>query len=33
VKPMLFDPEVNTYHGVGRLLGRAFSIGKDIRGR
>lgn len=33
VKPMLFDPEVNTYHGVGRLLGRALSIGKDIRGR
>jgi len=33
VKPMLFAPEINTYHGVGRLLGRAFSIGKDVRGR
>jgi hypothetical protein len=33
VKPMLFNPEINTYHGVGRLLGRAFSIGKDIRAR
>jgi len=33
VKPILFDPEINTYHGVGRLLGRAFSIGKDVRGR
>lgn len=33
VKPILFDPGINTYHGVGRLLGRAFSIGKEIRGR
>jgi len=32
VKPMLFDPEINTYHGVGRLLGNAYSIGKVIRG-
>jgi hypothetical protein len=32
VKPILFDPEINTYHGVGRLLGRAYSIGKEIRG-
>lgn len=33
VKPILFDPGINTYHGVGRFLGRAFSIGKEIRGR
>ena len=32
VRPILFDPEINTYHGVGKLLGRAFSVGKDIRG-
>jgi flavin reductase (DIM6/NTAB) family NADH-FMN oxidoreductase RutF len=31
VKPILFDPEINTYHGVGRKIGRAYSIGKDIR--
>jgi hypothetical protein len=29
---MLFDPEINTYHGVGRFLGHAYSIGKVIRG-
>ena len=33
VKPMLFDPEINTYHGVGGLLGHAYSIGKEIRAR
>jgi len=33
VKPMLFAPEINTYHGVGRLLGHAFSIGKVNRAR
>lgn len=32
VKPILFAPGINTYHGVGRLLGRAFSIGKEVRG-
>jgi flavin reductase (DIM6/NTAB) family NADH-FMN oxidoreductase RutF len=32
VRPILFEPEINTYHGVGKLLGRAFSVGKDIRG-
>jgi len=33
VRPILFEPEINTYHGVGKLLGRAYSIGKDIQGR
>lgn len=33
VRPILFEPEINTYHGVGKLLGRAFSMGKEIRGR
>ncbi len=30
VKPMLFDPEVNTYHGVGRFIGKAYKIGREI---
>jgi flavin reductase (DIM6/NTAB) family NADH-FMN oxidoreductase RutF len=33
VMPILFDPEVNTYRGVGKLLGNAFSLGKEIRDR
>jgi flavin reductase (DIM6/NTAB) family NADH-FMN oxidoreductase RutF len=32
VRPILFEPEVRTYHGVGRLLGNAYSIGKDLPG-
>jgi flavin reductase (DIM6/NTAB) family NADH-FMN oxidoreductase RutF len=31
VRPILFEPEINTYHGVGKLLGRAFYMGKEIR--
>lgn len=31
VKPILFEPEIMTYHGVGRLLGHAYSIGKKTR--
>ena len=31
VRPILFEPEVRTYHGVGRLLGKAYSIGKPDR--
>jgi flavin reductase (DIM6/NTAB) family NADH-FMN oxidoreductase RutF len=30
VKPILFAPEGRKYQAVGRYLGRAFSIGKDI---
>lgn len=30
VKPILFDPEVNTYHGVGRFVGKAYKIGREI---
>jgi flavin reductase (DIM6/NTAB) family NADH-FMN oxidoreductase RutF len=33
VRPILFAPEINTYHGVGKLLGNAFSSGKEIRDR
>lgn len=30
VRPILFGPEIRTYHGVGKYLGQAFSIGKEI---
>ncbi|MDP2912249.1 MAG: flavin reductase family protein [Candidatus Omnitrophota bacterium] len=30
IKPILYDPEVCTYHGIGKCLGRAFFIGKEI---
>ena len=30
VKPIVFGPEIRTYHGIGRYLGRAFEIGKGI---
>lgn len=31
VKPIVFGPEILTYHGLGKYLGRAFSIGWDIQ--
>jgi len=30
VKPIIFGPEVRTYHGIGPYLGQAFAIGKDL---
>ncbi len=30
VKPIVFSPEIRTYHGVGDYLGQAFSIGRDM---
>ncbi len=30
VKPIIFGPEIRTYHGIGPYLGQAFDIGKDI---
>ena len=30
VQPVLFAPEVRTYHGIGKTLGKAFSMGKEI---
>jgi len=30
VKPIIFDPANRTYHGVGKYLGQAFSIGKEV---
>ena len=32
VRPILYVPQLGTYHGIGRNLGRAHSIGKTIRG-
>jgi flavin reductase (DIM6/NTAB) family NADH-FMN oxidoreductase RutF len=31
VKPILYAPETNTYYGVGTFLGKAFSIGQDVK--
>lgn len=31
VKPIIFEPGNGTYHGVGKYLEKAFSIGKEIR--
>ena len=31
VQPVLFAPEVRTYHGIGKTLGKAFSMGKEIQ--
>jgi flavin reductase (DIM6/NTAB) family NADH-FMN oxidoreductase RutF len=30
VKPIIFGPEIRTYHGLGAYLGKAFAVGKDI---
>ncbi len=32
VSPLIFSPEARAYHGVGKYVGKAFSIGKEIRG-
>jgi flavin reductase (DIM6/NTAB) family NADH-FMN oxidoreductase RutF len=29
-RPLIFGPEIRTYHGIGKYLGQAFAIGKDI---
>jgi len=31
VQPVLFAPEARTYHGIGKTIGKAFSIGKEIK--
>lgn len=33
LKPVVFGPQIRTYHGIGTFLGRAFSIGKGIRSK
>jgi flavin reductase (DIM6/NTAB) family NADH-FMN oxidoreductase RutF len=30
VKPIIFGPEIRTYHGIGKFLGQAFAIGRDL---
>jgi len=30
VRPIIFGPEVRSYHGIGKYLGQAFSIGRDL---
>jgi flavin reductase (DIM6/NTAB) family NADH-FMN oxidoreductase RutF len=30
VRPIIFGPEIRTYHGLGKYLGLAFAIGKDL---
>jgi flavin reductase (DIM6/NTAB) family NADH-FMN oxidoreductase RutF len=30
VKPIVFGPEVRTYHGLGKYLGEAFSLGRKV---
>jgi flavin reductase (DIM6/NTAB) family NADH-FMN oxidoreductase RutF len=30
IRPILFSPEGRKYHGVGKLLGKAFSMGKEV---
>jgi hypothetical protein len=30
LKPLIFDPGTTGYYGIGRFVGKAFSIGKEI---
>ncbi|MDW7732541.1 MAG: flavin reductase family protein [Methanolobus sp.] len=30
VRPVVFAPETRNYHGVGKMLGKAFSIGREL---
>ncbi|WP_292465617.1 flavin reductase family protein [Methanolobus sp.] len=31
VRPVIFGPEIRNYYGVGKVLGKAFSIGKEMK--
>lgn len=31
LRPLIFGPQIRTYHGIGSFVGRAFSIGKEIK--
>ncbi|MGZ9135129.1 MAG: flavin reductase family protein [Candidatus Deferrimicrobiaceae bacterium] len=33
VQPIIYAPEVRSYHGIGRSLGSAYSLGKTIGGK
>ena len=30
VRPILFSPDTDAYHGVGSVVGKAFDMGKDL---
>ena len=30
IRPIMFSPDGRKYHGVGRLLGNAFSVGREL---
>jgi flavin reductase (DIM6/NTAB) family NADH-FMN oxidoreductase RutF len=30
IRPIMFSPDGRKYHGVGRFLGNAFSIGREV---
>ena len=30
IRPIMFSPDGRKYHGVGRLLGNAFSVGREV---
>lgn len=30
IRPLIFGPEIRTYHGIGAYIGQAFAIGKDL---
>ena len=32
VRPLVYGPEVRTYHGIGKSLGKAFSLGRRLGG-
>jgi flavin reductase (DIM6/NTAB) family NADH-FMN oxidoreductase RutF len=29
-RPIIFGPEIRTYHGIGKFLGQAFAVGRNI---
>ena len=29
-RPIIFGPEIRTYHGIGKFLGQAFAVGRDL---
>ena len=31
INPILYVPEIQSYHGVGKYLGKAFAIGNDLK--
>jgi len=31
INPILYGPEIQSYYGVGKYLGKAFAIGKDLK--